>query len=185
MSGHTQNTIAIHWSTPFNCKVATNRSTIDRLGDGRQSLVIGFLWPFILRALRHFDSFELSFHCCLFSSRLTYFSGFNDATTSEKATYCSTHLNSISRNQQVDSWASSRCLDIYFSSTTEWLVPSQHFFLSYLLAASDYFFDMDKQQEENLEQLSILSCGKQYFSFNNNCQFSHIILYSCNLRVWK
>ena len=35
-------------------------------------------------------------------------------------------------------------------------------FVSYLLAASDYCFDMDKQQEEILEQLSVYSCGKQY-----------------------
>ena len=128
MSGHMQDTIAIHCSTLFNCEVATNRSTLERLRDGHQYLVIGFFRLLILRASLHFDSFESSVHCFLFSSRLTYLSDLMEATTADKATHSSAHLNSSSPNQQVDSWAYRKWIDIYFSSTAEWSVPS-HLFL--------------------------------------------------------
>ena len=87
----------------FNCEVATNRSTLERLGDGRQFLVVGFLWPLILCASHPFDSFDSSVHCHLFSSSLTYLSVFIEATTAYKSTHHSVRLNSSSRKQQVDS----------------------------------------------------------------------------------
>ena len=161
MSGHMQNKIAIHCSALFNCKVATNRATLESPRDGRQYLVIGFIWPFILHAPQHFDTFESSVHYFLFRSRLTYLSGFMEATTAWKSTHCSTSLNSSSCNQQVDSWASMRWLDISFSIMAEWSAPSHHFFVSYLLAASDYCFDMGKQKEEILDQFSVCSYGKE------------------------
>ena len=108
-----------------------------------------------------------------------------EATTAEKSTHRSSHLNSSSCNQQVKYWSSKIWLDVSFSSTAEWSVPLHHFFVSYFLAASEYCFDMEENREEILEQFSVCSCGKQCLSFDNNYQCSHIIFYSCNLRVWK
>ena len=65
----------------------------------------------------------------------------------------------------------------------ELITPSHYF--SYFLTVSDYCFDMDKKWEEILEQLSVCSCWKKCLYLDNNYQCSHIILYSCNLRLWE
>ena len=56
-------------------------------------------------------------------------------------------------------------------------------FVSYLLAASEYCFGVDKHQEESLERFSVCSCVNQCLLFENNYQCNNIILYSCKLRV--
>ena len=41
-------------------------------------------------------------------------------------------------------------------------------FISRLLAASEYCFDIDEHREEILEQFSVCSCVNQCLSFDNN-----------------